>query len=167
MMTSTSHVAALVTAVVGSIAALGGAAFVVSGIHTLQTRDLGLGGVGLTIGLILLAALVVLPGILCLALVWFIYHSRRWAIKAVLSIALFHLLLTLFGGFTALSSSGPRGRAFFLILVVTAMQIVQIYCLARSFPANSREPRARGFEPIMNPPAATGDTSRLQVRRCD
>jgi hypothetical protein len=158
-MTATSHLAALLTAVVGGIAALGGGALVVSGMHMLRTRDLGLGGVGL----ILVAALVVLPGIVCLALAWPVYRRRRGAIKAVLSIASFHLLLTLFVGFSALSSPGPRGTTAWLILVMTAMQIGQICCLARSFAASSRKPQGRGFEPIMNAPA--GDTPRLQVPR--
>ena len=153
MMTATCHVAGLLTAVVGGIAALGGGVLLVSGMRTLQTRDLGLGGVGLTIGLILLTALVVLPGILCLALARLICRGRRGAIKAVLSVASSHLLLTLFVGFTALTSPSPPGIMAWLILPMAAMQIVQIWCLARSFAASPREPQSRGFEPIIKAPS--------------
>ena len=141
------RLAAIATIALGCAATVGGAAVVISGVHLLQTRDLGLGGVGLVIGLILVCALLVLPGVVYLALAWPARRGRAWAIRSAISLASLHLLLALFVGLGAVSGAEPL--AALTVGAVAVLLTGSLGCLLRCLAAaRALKPEPRGFVPI-------------------
>ena len=141
------RVAGIVTAALGCAATLGGTFLVTSGIHLLQTRELGLGAVGLVIGLILVCALLVLPGVTYLAVAWPARRGRAWAIRSAAAIGSLHLLLAMFIAFGLLSQADSEPTAVLIVAAVVAFMIGYLVWLLRCLAAaRVLQPQPRGFE---------------------
>lgn len=136
------------TALLGLLAAGAGSAIIVSGVHALRTRELGLGAVGLQIALILVAAVLVVPGLFYLLLSLPLCRGRRWAATCVIGIASLHLLLLLLLASMAWAQPERHARALMSIGGIALLLCGYVCCLLRCLRL-TQDAQRREFESVV------------------
>jgi hypothetical protein len=124
-----------------------------------EGADRKLPAVAIAVMVSMVAAPMILPGILYIAFAASIARRRKWAVITVLVLACLHVvpiciyLWLLIGP----AMSGDVGAGLFIQLALLILVVLLISSCIRSFPAlqprdDQYAPRTRGFEPVVQRP---------------